>query len=88
MTSYLSQEPVSTYPIFSASKAYQDFLTQTIHNENIGNMDILTVNNMSVGSSERQGVSATDVYEGVLRDLGNEKISYGHWKHSLFRQYY
>lgn len=34
------------------------------------------------------GVKAADTVHGVLNDLGQERISYGHYWHSLFRQYY
>jgi hypothetical protein len=34
------------------------------------------------------GVNAKDVVDGVFNDLGHERISYGHWTHSLFRWYY
>ena len=39
--------------------------------------------------SERNpyGVEATDVVEGVMNDMGQERISYGHWRHSLFRHW-
>ena len=40
--------------------------------------------------SERNpyGVEARDVVDGVFADLGQSRISYGHWKHSLFRYPY
>jgi hypothetical protein len=31
------------------------------------------------------GVDASELVEGVVNDLGYERISYGHWQHSLFR---
>jgi len=31
------------------------------------------------------GVEPKDLVEGVMKDLGYERISYGHWKHSLYR---
>jgi len=49
-------------------------------------MDILTVKNMPIaGKKAPLGVKASDVVDGVLLDLGHERISYGHAKHSLFR---
>jgi len=33
------------------------------------------------------GVPASEVVQGVLADIGHERISYGHWKHSAFRYY-
>ena len=49
-------------------------------------MDILTVKNMPIaGKRSPLGVKAKDVVDGVLLDLGHERISYGHANHSLFR---
>ena len=51
-------------------------------------MDILTVKHMPPKSAESPlGVEAKEVVEGVLHDLGQERISYGHHTHSLFRHY-
>jgi hypothetical protein len=49
-------------------------------------MDILTVKNMpSKGKQHPNGVDPKDIVDGVLSDLGHERISYGHWKHAIFR---
>lgn len=49
-------------------------------------MDILTVKHMPTKSTAcPQGVEAAETVEGVLKDLGHERISYGHANHSLFR---
>ena len=31
------------------------------------------------------GVDPKDIVDGVVKDLGHERISYGHWKHSVLR---
>ena len=52
-------------------------------------MDILTVQALPTKSQRNpNGVQASDVVEGVLNDLGQERISYGHWSHSLFRYWF
>ena len=52
-------------------------------------MDILTVKHMPSESRDAPlGVSGDETVEGVLNDLGHERISYGHSKHSLFRYWY
>jgi hypothetical protein len=52
-------------------------------------MDILTVLGLPVKSERNpRGVDPDDVVDGVMRDLGRSRISYGHWSHSLFRHYY
>ena len=49
-------------------------------------MDVLTVKQLPVVSERNpNGVDAGEVVEGVFNDLGQSRISYGHWKHSLFR---
>ena len=49
-------------------------------------MDILTVKHMpSKSLLNPLGVSAEDTVSGVLKDLGHERISYGHANHSLMR---
>lgn len=49
-------------------------------------MDVLTVKNMPT-KSERYplGVDPKYTVDGVFKDLGHERISYGHYTHSLFR---
>lgn len=52
-------------------------------------MDILTVRHLPIKSKDQPlGVEASEVVEGVLKDLGHEKISYGHWMHSPMRYFY
>lgn len=51
-------------------------------------MDVLTVKHMPIISRENPlGVSAEEVVDGVLKDLGHERISYGHFTHSLARYF-
>ncbi len=51
-------------------------------------MDILTVKNMPPKSPlHPNGVPASEIVEGVLNDIGYERLSYGHWKHSVFRYF-
>jgi len=88
MTSYYSSRPRYNLPIFSAGKGMQDTFSQILGYEN-QDMDILTVKGLPVKSHRNpRGVEAEDLVEGVFKDLGHEKISYGHWKHSLYRYMY
>jgi hypothetical protein len=51
-------------------------------------MDVLTVKHMPIVSNENPlGVDASEVVQGVFNDLGNERISYGHYTHSLLRYF-
>ncbi len=88
LTSYYSEFPVTNAPLYSSTKAFEDVFSQILGYENT-DIDVLTVKNMPVKSPEHpNGVPADEVVKGVLADLGRERVSYGHWKHSLFRNYY
>ena len=51
-------------------------------------MDVLTVKHMPIKSQENPlGVDPGEVVDGVFKDLGKERISYGHYTHSLLRYY-
>ena len=85
LTSYYSTFNVTNAPIYSSTKAFEDVFSQILGYEN-SDMDILTVKNMPCKSAEHpKGVEATEIVDGVMADLGQERISYGHWKHSMFR---
>ena len=49
-------------------------------------MDILTVKHMpSKSKANPLGVDPKETVEGILMDLGQERVSYGHANHSLLR---
>jgi hypothetical protein len=51
-------------------------------------MDILTVKHMPPKSKfNPRGVDPVDIVTGVLEDLGRERVSFGHYRHSLFRYF-
>ena len=86
LTSYYADWPAYNLPIFSAGKAMQAQTSYIFGLEVEDKMDVLTVKQMPVKSKRNPyGVDAKDLVEGVLADLGHERVSYGHWKHSLFR---
>lgn len=85
MTSYYSESPDKRLPIYSSAKSFADVWSQNLWYEN-QEMDILTVKNMPIaGKRSPLGVDAKEVVDGVMLDLGHERISYGHANHSLFR---
>lgn len=87
MTSYLAESKLLNAPVYSAASSFEDVFSQTLSYEN-PDIDILTVESMPVVSKKNPfGVSPEDTVNGVLNDLGYERISYGHWKHSLTRYY-
>ena len=88
MTSAYSDSPQKSLPIYSSSKSFADTLSQNLWYEN-QDMDILTVKNMpTVSKRNPLGVPASETVDGVMLDLGHERISYGHANHSLLRYWY
>ena len=88
MCSYYSESPDKRLPIYSSAKSFADVWSQNLWYEN-QEMDILTVKNMPIaGKHNPLGVRASEVVDGVMLDLGHERISYGASKHSLFRYWY
>lgn len=87
MGSYLAESRLLNAPVYSASNSFENVFSETIGYEN-PDLDVLTVQSMPIKSKKNPfGVSAEDTVNGVLDDLGHERISYGHWKHSLTRYY-
>eukprot|EP00347_Sterkiella_histriomuscorum_P012784 403367235 len=85
LTSYYSEFNIPDLPIYSSTKAFENVFSELIGYEN-QDMDILTVKNMPYKSQRHpNGVNPKEIVEGVLKDLGHERISYGHWTHSVFR---
>jgi len=60
------------FPIYSASKSYQDFISQTLANEN-QELDVMTVYNLPIAGEEtlEGGVKADELVNGVFADLGH-----------------
>ena len=87
MTSAYSARPVSNMPIYSSAKSFEDVWSQNLWYEN-QEMDILTVQNMPTKSARSPlGVNPAETVEGVMSDLGQERLSYGHANHSLMRHW-
>ena len=88
MTSYYVDWPSYNLPMYTAGKALQAHTSYVFGLEVEEDMDVLTVKQMPVKSDRNPlGVEASDVVEGVFQDLGQSRISYGHWKHSLYRHW-
>ena len=86
MTSYYVDWPSYNLPLYIAGKSLQAHTSYVFGLEVEDQMDVLTVKQMPVRSERNPaGVEASDVVEGVFNDLGQQRISYGHWTHSLWR---
>jgi len=78
--------PHSNLPLFTSGKALQAHTSYTFGLEVDDKIDVLTVKQLPVKSERNPyGVDAKELVDGVFNDLGQERISYGHWKHSLWR---
>lgn len=87
LTSYYSEFHLSNAPLYSSTKAFEDVFSQILGYEN-QDMDVLTVKNMPYKSAVHpNGVDAGEIVQGVMNDLGRERVSYGHWSHSVFRHW-
>ena len=85
MSSTYADRPQGNLPIYSSAKSFGDVFSQNLWYEN-QEMDILTVKGMPIKSKKvPNGVDAGELVDGVLHDLGQERISYGHASHSLMR---
>ena len=86
MTSYYADWPIYRLPIFTAGKAMQAQTSFIFGLEVEDEMDVLTVKQMPAKTVRNPyGVDAAEIVEGVFHDLGQERISYGHWTHSAKR---
>lgn len=86
MTSYYVDWPSWNLPLYCAGKSLQAHTSYIFSLEVENEMDVLTVKQLP-HKTERNpyGVDANEIVEGVFNDLGQSRISYGHWKHSLLR---
>ena len=83
MSSMYAQTLQLNLPIFCAGKSFTDAVNQVVGYEN-PEIDVLTVRGLPVKSSRyREGVCAQDLIEGVFKDLGHERLSYGISDYSL-----
>ena len=71
MTSYYTDWPIYTLPLFTAGKTLQAHTSYTFGLEVEDKMDVLTVKQLPVKSERNPfGVEAKDIVEGVFMDLG------------------
>ena len=75
---------------YSASKAYVDFLSRALSYEYGNKIDILSVRPSEVSTpmtfnkqTDIMTIMPKDCAKGFLKDLGYEKVTNGHWSHSL-----
>ena len=90
LSSFLGSKPIASRPIYSATKAYNDFLSRSLNFEHKDKIDILCLRPCHVSSPMTKNLkvggftlSPDECAEGALKMLGYESWTHGHWKHSL-----
>jgi len=88
LSSYSGARSQSGQAVYSASKAFDSYFSDSIAHELNDQIDVLTVKPFSVRSkmNRKQGffsVEAGECAESIFNELGYETATYGHWKHSL-----
>ena len=81
---------MALHNIYSSSKAFVDFLSRALSYEYGHKIDILSVRPSEVSTpmtfnkqTDIMTILPKDCARGLLRDLGHEKVTNGHWSHSL-----
>ena len=76
--------------IYSASKAYVDFLSRALSYEYEKSIDIISLRPSEVSTPmtyhkkvDLMTILPKDCARGLLNDLGHERETNGHWSHSL-----
>ena len=77
------------YNVYSASKAFNDFLTRAIAVE-YPSIDFISLRPSDVSTqmtfnrkTDFFTITTDECVEGCLRDVGHETVTYGSWKHKL-----
>ena len=89
VSSFTGVIPMPYYNIYSASKAFNDFLTRAVAVE-YPSIDFLSLRPSDVSTqmtfyrkTDFFTITAEECVEGCLRDVGHETVTYGSWKHKL-----
>jgi len=75
--------------MYSASKAFNDFLSRTLSIEYRNRIDFLSLrpgyvtSQMTYRKTGFDTISPEECAEGCLRDLGRKDWTFGHWKHEI-----
>ena len=88
VSSFAGSAPIPYYSVYSASKAYMDYLSQGLSYEVKRKVDIMSLMPLHVetrmsGGKGSDTITVEQCVDGCLRDLGRTNFTYGHWIHKL-----
>ena len=92
ISSLSAVNPIPFFSTYSASKAFTDFFSRALAQENRGSkLDILCVKPGYVSTKMTaykevglNTIKSEDFVQSVLRRLGRRSETHGHWRHSLY----
>lgn len=81
---------MALHNVYSASKAFADFLSRALSYENSKYMDIISLRPSEVSTPmtfnkevDIMTIKPEQCVKGLLADLGYDRCSNGHWSHKL-----
>lgn len=81
---------MALHNVYSASKAYVDFLSRALSYEYDHKIDIISLRPSEVSTpmtynkqTDIMTIKPEDCARGLLNDLGHDKVTNGHWSHCL-----
>jgi len=88
LSSYAGVRSQSGQAVYSASKAFDIYFSDSIVQELNDQIDVLTVKPFSVRTKMNRklgyfSVEAEECAQSIFNELGFQTATYGHWKHSL-----
>jgi 17beta-estradiol 17-dehydrogenase / very-long-chain 3-oxoacyl-CoA reductase len=90
LSSITSTIPLPFRSVYAATKSYNYFLTKSLADEYENTIDFLSLKPLFVSTAltkmKSDGIyviSATQCVQGTLRDLGYEKVTFGHFYHKI-----
>ena len=90
LSSFYGSKPIAPSPLYSATKAFNDFLSRSLSYEFNEKVDIISLRPCFVSSAMNNfkpvggfTISPDECAEETLKKLGYDSWTFGHWKHSL-----
>ena len=89
VSSSVALRPYPVLTIYSATKAFNYYLTAGMHDEVHDKVDVMSyisgpvLTRMLINPNNPLAIPTDEAVIECLKDLGIKRISYGHWKHTL-----
>ena len=91
LASVASVQPFTCLPVYSPTKAYNDFFSRGIVEDYKENIDIMSLRpgfvstNMTLNKRvEYDTITTEECVSGALKSLGHDLVTNAHWKHGIF----